>query len=216
MEDRNKILGGSQWCWEDNHPLMLKPWHPTFNPELESFDRAPMWIRLPNLPLQYWFDSCFEAIGNSLGKFLLIDDGSLNLLHTTFARVLVEMDTSMGLPSEISISTSKGVWLQSMDYEGIPFRCRRCLKTGHNVDSCAKRRVKSLASWWKDVTPQSYVMEKVAGNLKSHQDVRGLINDSIAKVPELSNEGQGPAGGLVGKAVCPEGCSSFQDAIGGV
>ncbi|GLJ15193.1 hypothetical protein SUGI_0248390 [Cryptomeria japonica] len=24
--------------WEDKHVLMLKPWHPTFNPESESFD----------------------------------------------------------------------------------------------------------------------------------------------------------------------------------
>lgn len=103
---------------------MLKPWHPTFNLESESFDRSPMWIKIPNLPLQYWFDSCFEAIGNSLCKFLLTDDGSLNLLHTNFAGVLVEMDTSMDLPSEISISTSKGSWLQSVDYEGISFRCR--------------------------------------------------------------------------------------------
>ncbi|GLJ22954.1 hypothetical protein SUGI_0433000 [Cryptomeria japonica] len=79
-------------------------------------------------------------------------------------------------------------------------------------------RVKSLASWWKDVTPQSYTVEKVAGNLKSHQDVGGLINDSIVKDPELSNDGQGMAGGLVGASEggFPKGCSSFQDAIGGV
>ncbi|XP_059071741.1 uncharacterized protein LOC131038386 [Cryptomeria japonica] len=139
MEDRNKILGGCQWCWEDSNPLMLKLWHLNFNPESESFDCSPMWIRLPNLPLQYWFDSCFEAIGNSLGKLLLTDDGSLNLLHTNFVCILVEMDTSMDLPLVISISTSKGSWLQSVDYEGISFRCRRCFKIGHNVDSCAKR-----------------------------------------------------------------------------
>ncbi|GLJ05091.1 hypothetical protein SUGI_0010790 [Cryptomeria japonica] len=122
VADRNKVLGGGQWCWEDKHVLMLKPWHPTFNPDSESFDQMPLWIRLLNLPMQYWFDLCFEAVGNSLGTFLMTDEDSLNLLHTTFARLLVMVDVTMGLPSEISITSSKGSWLQSLDYEGIPFR----------------------------------------------------------------------------------------------
>lgn len=60
--------------------------------------------------MQFWFDSYFEVVGNSLGKFLMTDEGSLNLLHTTFAWILVEMDMSKDLPSEIPISTSKGSW----------------------------------------------------------------------------------------------------------
>ncbi|GLJ55234.1 hypothetical protein SUGI_1185110 [Cryptomeria japonica] len=62
-----------------------------------------------------------EAVGNSLATFLMVDEDSLNLLHTTFARLLVVVDVTMGLPSEISITSSKGSWLQSVDYEGIPF-----------------------------------------------------------------------------------------------
>ncbi|GLJ23609.1 hypothetical protein SUGI_0447100 [Cryptomeria japonica] len=146
VADKNKVLGGGQWHWEDKHMLMLKSWHPTFNPESESFDQNPLWIRLPNLPMQYWFDSFFEAVENSLGTFLMADDDSLNLLHTTFARLLVVVDVSMGLPSEISIASSKGIWLQSVDYEGIPFRCRKYFKTGHNVDSCTRLRVKRTTS----------------------------------------------------------------------
>ncbi|GLJ32358.1 hypothetical protein SUGI_0651190 [Cryptomeria japonica] len=52
-EDRNKVLGCNQWCQEDSNPLMLKPWHPTFNPVSESFDHTPIWIWLPNLPMQF-------------------------------------------------------------------------------------------------------------------------------------------------------------------
>ncbi|GLJ44338.1 hypothetical protein SUGI_0928590 [Cryptomeria japonica] len=53
VADRNKVCGGGQWSWEDKHMLMLKPWHPTFNPKSKSFDQTPLWIRLPNLPMQY-------------------------------------------------------------------------------------------------------------------------------------------------------------------
>ncbi|GLJ23165.1 hypothetical protein SUGI_0437410 [Cryptomeria japonica] len=111
VADRNKVLGSGHWSWEDKHVLMLKPWHQTFNPESESFDRTPPWIRLPNLPMQYWFDAGFEAIENSLGTFLMVDEDSLNLLHTTFTRLLVVVDVTMGLLSEISITSSKGSWL---------------------------------------------------------------------------------------------------------
>ncbi|GLJ25325.1 hypothetical protein SUGI_0484790 [Cryptomeria japonica] len=100
--------------------LMLRPWHLAFNPESKSFDQTPLWIRLPNLPMQYWFDSCFEAVGNFLGTFLMADEDSLNLLHTNFARLLVVVDVTMGLPSKISITSSKGSWLQSIYYEGNP------------------------------------------------------------------------------------------------
>ncbi|GLJ16371.1 hypothetical protein SUGI_0277530 [Cryptomeria japonica] len=149
VADRNKVLGGGQWCWEDKHVLMLKPWHPNFNLDSESFDRTPLWIRLSNLPMQYWFDSYFEAVENSFGTFLMANEDYLNLLDTTFAHLLVVVDVTMGLPSEISITSSKGSWLQSVDYEGIPFRCRQCFKIGHTVASCPRFRVKHSASWWK-------------------------------------------------------------------
>ncbi|GLJ55949.1 hypothetical protein SUGI_1201090 [Cryptomeria japonica] len=156
-----------QWCWEGKHVLMLKPWHPTFNPDSESLDQMPLWIRLLNLPMQYWLDSYFEAVENFLGTFLMADEDSLNMLHTTFYRLLVVVDVTMGLPSEISITSSKGSWLQSIVYEGIPFRCRRCFKTTHIVDSCPRLRVKCSTSWWKEVTPQFYTVDKVVGDLSS-------------------------------------------------
>ncbi|GLJ23894.1 hypothetical protein SUGI_0454040 [Cryptomeria japonica] len=146
VADRNKVLGDGQWSWEDKHMLMLKSWHPAFNPESESFDQTLIWIGLPNLPMQYWFDSYFEVVGNSLSTFLMTDDDYLNLLHTTFARLLVVVDVSMGLPSENFITSSRGNWLQSVDYEGIPFRCRICFKTRNNVDSCTRLRVKRTTS----------------------------------------------------------------------
>ncbi|GLJ24884.1 hypothetical protein SUGI_0475970 [Cryptomeria japonica] len=77
-KDRDKLLCDCQWCWEDSRSLMLKPWHPAFNPLSKSFNQIPIRSRLPNLSIQFWFDSCFEAIGNSLGNFLITDESSLN------------------------------------------------------------------------------------------------------------------------------------------
>ncbi|GLJ11886.1 hypothetical protein SUGI_0179280 [Cryptomeria japonica] len=135
---------------------------------------------LPNLPLQYWFDSCFEAIGNSLGKFFMTDEGSLNLMHTTFARLFIEVDSSKDLPSKIYVLTLKGSWLQLVDYEGIPFICIRCFRIGHTVDSCDRRRVKRPTSWWKEVTPIFYTIEKEEVN---------LISSRVPKAPSNGKSG---------------------------
>lgn len=140
VADRNKILCDFFWSWEEKFSLSLKPWHQAFNPATETFDKVPMWVRLPNLPLHFWFESCLEAFGNSLGEFLMIDEGFSNLLHSTYARMLVEMEVSKSLPEEISIKTSKGCWAQPLDYEGVPFRYRRCFQTSHIVANCAKPR----------------------------------------------------------------------------
>ncbi|GLJ31106.1 hypothetical protein SUGI_0622700 [Cryptomeria japonica] len=126
----------------------------------------------------------------------MVDDISLNLLHTASACLLVEIDVSMGLPSQISITSSKRSWLESVDYEGIPFRCRRCFKTRHNVDSCTRLTVKHLASWWKEVTPQLYRVDKEAGDPSTPQDVGGLTNVTSEKALEPTNNIQRAIRGL--------------------
>ncbi|GLJ31181.1 hypothetical protein SUGI_0624820 [Cryptomeria japonica] len=177
VADRNKVLGDGHWSWEDKHILMMKLWHSDFNPESESFDWTPLWIRLPNLPMQYWFDACFEAVGNSLGTFLMADEGSLDLLHTTFACLLVVVDVTMGLPSEISITSSKGSWLQSVDYEGIPFRCRE----GHHTIQKANSQIQNLK-----LLENAQVDEWI--EVKRKKGKKGLVGiDYIA--PLLEGEG---------------------------
>jgi len=81
--------------------LLLKVWHSTFNPSTESFTTMPIWIRLPNLALQFWFD----AIGNLLGSFLTIDVDTSKFAHTTFTHILVQLDTSKNLLADITLKS---------------------------------------------------------------------------------------------------------------
>ena len=52
-DDRNAILGRG-FSWEERFPLMAKPWFPDFNLTTETFNKFPLWVRLPNLPLHFW------------------------------------------------------------------------------------------------------------------------------------------------------------------
>ncbi|GLJ49864.1 hypothetical protein SUGI_1059620 [Cryptomeria japonica] len=91
----------------------------------------------PSLPklhawiYEHWERLITEEVGDALGDFLKVDVESSDIFHSTFVCILVDLDISNGLPAEILLNSSKGSWVQSLDYEGIPFRYRRCFKIGH-------------------------------------------------------------------------------------
>ena len=111
----------------------------------------PIWVRLPNLPLHLWMDFGLEEMGEALGYFLMVDFASSNMFHSTYAWILLDIDASKGLSVEIKLCTPKGSWIQILDYEGLPYRCKKCYKTSRVAAKCDIDRVKSKrpSSWWK-------------------------------------------------------------------
>lgn len=67
-----------------------------------------------------------------------------------YARILVHLDTNDGLHEHITLHWRNHSRQQKLDYEGVPFRCRRCHKVGHLFRDCplnskAKSRESSKA-----------------------------------------------------------------------
>lgn len=81
----------------------------------------------------------------------MVDSDSSYILHSTYARILVDLDASKGLPTKIRHFSPKASWIQMLHYEGLPFRCREYFKIGHVVEKCDIKRVKSKkpSSLWK-------------------------------------------------------------------
>ncbi len=156
---------------------MAKPWHKDFNPLTKSLNTFPVWVRLLNLPLHLWVDSILEEVGSSLGAFCYIDKASSNVFHTTYAHILVEIDVSKGLPDIVSMASSLRSWDILLDYEGIPFYCRKCHKTGHLASSysAGKFGLKLPPSWWNGASKDHYMVHKV---LSSRYFGGGLFNYS--------------------------------------
>ena len=130
--DRNAILRHG-FSWEERFPLMAKPWYKDFDMTSESFNKIPLWVRLPNLPLHFWLDSILEVVGEVLRDLLLVDLASSNVYRTTYVHILVEIDVSKGLLEMIKLACPNGSWIKLLDYEGIPFKCRKCHKIDHLV-----------------------------------------------------------------------------------
>jgi hypothetical protein len=47
------------------------------------------------------------------------------------------MDVSGALPEAIILEFRDEEWIQNIDYEKIPFRCRRCHEHGHLIRECS-------------------------------------------------------------------------------
>jgi len=133
-EDLAKILNKS-WSL-DQSPVLLKKWHPMFDARIERVDLIPIWVKMPGLPLQYWNEFHLRGIGSMLGTCLEVDLSFLKTHVKQVARVLVSINIREGLAENINLKWGPDVFTQILDYENVPFRCRRCHAYGHPISEC--------------------------------------------------------------------------------
>ena len=86
-----------------------------FNPDLENFNWAPVWIRLYSLPLEYWDEESLQAIGKGLGDFIKISEETKLRRYTSYARICVYMHLESALPDAVSIFHDDFEWIQPLD-----------------------------------------------------------------------------------------------------
>jgi hypothetical protein len=121
-EDRERVFQNGPYFFNSTG-LYVRIWKENFSPEKEDFMTAPVWIHLYSLPQEYWHPEILEGIGNTLGSFVRIADTTLQGRYTSYARICVYLDVSKVLPASISLRFRDIEWIQTIDYEHIPFRC---------------------------------------------------------------------------------------------
>ncbi|KAH9324523.1 hypothetical protein KI387_004701, partial [Taxus chinensis] len=85
-------------------------------------------------------------------KFLGVDPRTESYDHTTYARILVDMDMMTDFLATMELKVRDLTWIQNLDYEGVPFRFQTCFAPGHLASDChiIKKQFKGQISWWKD------------------------------------------------------------------
>jgi len=136
--------------------LFLTPWFPDFDPASAVITKAPVWIRLPNLPIHLWCTKSYRQIGNALGCFLMGDYERERQGLFTYARICVELDLSKGFPEQINLKINDTVWTQFLDYENTAFRCRHCHLTGHLQNSCPSQTARSKKGSFAKTKPKRW------------------------------------------------------------
>jgi len=141
-EEKDRIFRSGPF-FMGSRGLFLAPWTLDFNPEAE-LTAAPIWVRLPHLPLHLWGKSSLEDIGNKLGRF--IDSSEPKGGQFTCARICVEVNLEKGLPEAIKLTIGNWSHIQELDYEQIPFKCNSCHVYGHFAKNCPKLAESQKAS----------------------------------------------------------------------
>jgi hypothetical protein len=101
------VLEKGPWFW-GRSGLSMQIWFPGFNPLTMTAMTTPVWVRLPNLPLNFYTPSFLPTLGNALGRFIKTDTYKIAKGFITFAHICVEIDLSQGLPDRILIYWDEG------------------------------------------------------------------------------------------------------------
>jgi hypothetical protein len=135
LEDRNQIFEGGPYFY-NSVDLFLRFWMERFSPEKEDFTHAPVWLRLYSLPQEFWLEEILAGIDNTIGIYVKASEATKQRRYTAYARICVYLNISKPLPGAITLDYQDDEWSQTLDYEHIPFRCRKCHEHGHLFREC--------------------------------------------------------------------------------
>jgi hypothetical protein len=151
LEDKDRIFENGPYFF-NSAGLFLRFWTERFSPDKEDFTMAPVWIRLYSLPQEFWLEEILMGIGNTLGQYVKASEATKQRKYTSYARICVYMNISKALPGTVTLEYQDEDWQQTLDYEHIPFRCRRCHEHGHLYRDCPliKQAAKASETMQKD------------------------------------------------------------------
>jgi len=118
--------------------LRLFEWTKDFNLHTQRQTHTQVWIRLWELPQEYWTKRTLYEIAGAVGTPLLIDNVTRNRLYGHYARILVDLDLSKKVFYEVMVEREGFAFPVSIEYEGLPDFCTHCHSIDHNINSCRR------------------------------------------------------------------------------
>ncbi|XP_060217285.1 uncharacterized protein LOC132644699 [Lycium barbarum] len=130
-DDRDEILYAGSYSI-NNRPIILKGWTSDFDFKQDLPHTMPIWVRYPHLPLNCWEPATLSKFASRLGIPLYAYECTTRQNKVTYATVLIEMNVTQDLPSEIEVVDPNGrVFKQDVEYDWKPIFCKTCLRYGH-------------------------------------------------------------------------------------
>ncbi|KAI9117152.1 hypothetical protein K1719_011318 [Acacia pycnantha] len=112
---------------------LVQRWRPNFNPWRAARQRRiAVWVRIPDLPLEFCTVESLGLIGNMIGRIIKIDRSTSIYDKGAFARICVEIDLQRPLlPAFMVFGETK-----QLVYEGLHLVCFGCGLYGHDQKAC--------------------------------------------------------------------------------
>ncbi|XP_016469076.1 uncharacterized protein LOC107791505 [Nicotiana tabacum] len=116
----------------NNRPIIVKIWTPDFDLSQEFLADIPLWVILPKLPMSCWGSESLSKIASAIGKLLFADECTTKQTRISYARMLIEVNITKTLPTEITVMDPRGRKLQQqLAYDWKPNYCDKCQMIGH-------------------------------------------------------------------------------------
>ena len=116
--------------------LRLSQWTKDFKYLAQKQTHVSLWIRLVELPQEYWLERTLKEIASAVGTPIDIDGPTRNHTFGHYARILVDIDLSKRAYDEILVEREGFVFKVEVQYERRPLFCHHCFTIGHNVSTC--------------------------------------------------------------------------------
>ncbi|XP_059066415.1 uncharacterized protein LOC131857723 [Cryptomeria japonica] len=153
-EDLYVVLCGGPWVIGKTS-LALKCWFPNLDLNDGSFSSAPVWVRVPSFPLEFWHEDVFKGLASSFGELLSVDPMMAARKRMVYARIYICISQNIDLPSSMDIISKLGKWTQPVEFETISFVCFHCKKYRHWDKKCPLQTNTNVSPNNKNVSPKS-------------------------------------------------------------
>ncbi|KAL7602282.1 hypothetical protein Lser_V15G27460 [Lactuca serriola] len=145
-EGMMNVLEGGPWLI-NNVPMFVQRWRPGLVLSKPQINSVPVWVKVFNVPLEYWNSKGITLIANEIGKPIAMDKITQKMCNEhwgrpAFMRFLVEMSAEaewMKELSVVSIDFGTGEKVESkcrVEYAWRPDVCNHCKIYGHKDSNC--------------------------------------------------------------------------------
>ncbi|XP_028805247.1 uncharacterized protein LOC114760151 [Neltuma alba] len=131
IDDYEIVVLGGPWMISDSY-LTVRQWKPNFDPLSEAIEEVLVWVRFPDLPLEYYEEDILEAMGNEIGRTMKVDLSMSTLARGGYARVGVMVNLKEPLLPVYIINNVE----RPVTYEGLHLLCFNCGRYGHLEKEC--------------------------------------------------------------------------------
>lgn len=135
--DLLRVLHGGPWMVSGKYPSLLRQWKPGMKLDATSLQILTVWIKLPDLDLQFWTTNMLGKIASMIGNPFRIDKLMNDKVSLSYAPLMVEVDACYPLKDHIMLKGPDGqVRRQKIIYEFKPHHCTKCHMFGHLSGRC--------------------------------------------------------------------------------
>ncbi|CAL5415479.1 unnamed protein product [Camellia sinensis] len=128
ITDCNRVYTEGPWIIMD-HYLTIRRWEHDFKPSEAKEVVTTLWVRFPQLPIEYYNEKVLFHIAKVIGRPLKVDLNTAMSTRGRYARVCVEIDLMKPLVSRFAI----GKYTYIIEYETAFALLVEMLATGKNI-----------------------------------------------------------------------------------